>query len=213
METGSEEILIEFCHCPVLSLGPGRRVGIWVRGCSIHCQGCIAENLWSFDESRARNVGDVAREVEEFFREDGNLDGVTISGGEPFDQPEALIALLKKFRAKDIRDVLIYTGYNVGGITRAHPEVLELAAAVVDSPFHLGEDTECAWKGSSNQTLTVFDARFSVRYVKWLGTKKGPMQIAVFNDRVISIGIPRQADVPRMEEMIIAKMTGESEAL
>ena len=213
METGSEKILIEYCHCPVLSLGPGRRAGIWVRGCSIHCPGCIAENLWSFDESRARNVVDVASEVEGFFREDGNLNGVTVSGGEPFDQPEALIALLEKLRTKDIRDVLIYTGYDIAGIMRGNPEISELAAAVIGSPFKLGEDTEDAWRGSSNQTLTVFDRRFSARYEKWRGTKKGPMQIAAFNGRVISIGIPRQADVPRMEEMIIAKMMGEGEAL
>ena len=213
MEAGSEKILIEFCHFPVLSLGPGRRVGIWVRGCTIHCPDCIAEYLWSFDESRAREVEDVAREVEEFFSDDGNVDGVTISGGEPFDQPEALIALLKKFRAKDIRDILLYTGYDINEITSANPEISELAAAVVDSPFQLGEDTEDAWKGSSNQTLTVFDRQLSGRYEKWRGTKKGPMQVAVLKDRVISIGIPRQADVPRMGEMIIKKMTGEGEAL
>jgi anaerobic ribonucleoside-triphosphate reductase activating protein len=182
-------------HFPVLTLGPGRRVGVWLRGCSVHCEGCISDELWSFDPACARGVDDVAREVRGFFGLDVPPAGVTVSGGEPFDQWEATRALLERFASFGIRDVLVYTGYGISDLLGRHEEIASLAAAVVDSPFKLGEDTESAWKGSANQTLSIFRPEFKNIYDAWARSAKGALQVAVSGNRVVSIGIPRQSDI------------------
>jgi anaerobic ribonucleoside-triphosphate reductase activating protein len=182
-------------HFPLLTLGPGRRVGVWLRGCSVHCEGCISEELWSFDPAFARGVDDVAGEVRGFFDSDAPPVGVTISGGEPFDQWEAARALLERFRSFGIRDVLVYTGYEISYLLGRYGEIASLAAAVVDAPFKLGEETEASWKGSENQTLSVFRPEFENIYGEWARSAKGALQVAVSGNRVVSMGIPRQSDI------------------
>ncbi len=39
-------------HWPVTVLGPGRRIGLWVQGCSIHCPGCVSQDTWPKDAAR-----------------------------------------------------------------------------------------------------------------------------------------------------------------
>ena len=204
MSGRSGTILIYMVHFPVLTLGPGRRVGVWLRGCSIHCEGCMSEELWSFDPVCARGVDDVAREVRGFFGRDVPTAGVTVSGGEPFDQWEATRALLERFASFGIRDVLIYTGYDISCLLGRHREIASLAAAVVDSPFKLGEDTEAAWKGSENQTLSIFRPELKNMYDEWARSAKGTLQVAVSGNRVVSIGIPRQSGAVAIKALAAA---------
>ncbi|MDR1578752.1 MAG: radical SAM protein [Synergistaceae bacterium] len=202
MSDRSGTILVHMVHFPVLTLGPGRRVGVWLRGCSIHCEGCLSEELWSFDPACARGVDDVAREVYGFFGRDVSPSSVTISGGEPFDQWEATRALLERFASSGIRDVLVYTGYDIADLLCRHGEIASLAAAVVDAPFKLGEDTEAVWKGSENQTLSVFKPEFENVYDEWARSAKGALQVAVSGNRVVSIGIPRQSDAAAIRALV-----------
>jgi anaerobic ribonucleoside-triphosphate reductase activating protein len=84
------EIAISRIHFPVTRLGPGRRVGIWVQGCSIRCPGCISVDTWV----RGRGRADVSEVLEAIAPWMSTAEGFTISGGEPFDQPDALASLL-----------------------------------------------------------------------------------------------------------------------
>lgn len=96
---------------PIQSLGPGRRVGLWVQGCTIGCAGCASTDTWNPTSGLTLSVDDVARKLGELL---STADGLTISGGEPFQQPDALAELLRALRRDrqlDGRDVLIFTGY------------------------------------------------------------------------------------------------------
>jgi anaerobic ribonucleoside-triphosphate reductase activating protein len=162
--------------------------------------------LWSFDPRFARGVKGVADEVCDFFKGSTPADGVTISGGEPFDQPEPLMALLRLLRTGGVRDVLLYTGYEISSILSRNKELPKLATAVIDGSFKLGLETEAAWKGSSNQTLTLFDPNYEERYTGWSRMKKGAMQVECSRDGVVYIGIPRQSDVSLIRERIALKI-------
>ena len=203
MEADIEQILTQMIHYPVMTLGPGRRVGVWLRGCSIHCAGCISEELWSFDTRFARNAESLADEVCSFFNGDAPADGVTISGGEPFDQPKPLMVLLRRLNLSGVRDILLYTGYEISHVLSRNEELPKFVAAVIDGSFKLNLETEAAWKGSANQTLTLFDPNYKERYAEWSRTKKGAIQVAHTEDRVVYIGIPRQADVSKIRERIV----------
>ena len=96
---------------PVKTLGPGDRVGIWLCGCSHGCPGCSNPELWSCGEqfriTRERLlqlVGSIAQGAE--------VNGFTITGGDPLEQSEELALLLPELR-KISGDILVYTGYTL----------------------------------------------------------------------------------------------------
>lgn len=76
-----EELLVNIIHYPVYTLGPGKRVGIWLQGCSIRCKGCMSSHTWEFDKNRAIKIEQVTNILKSF-----GCKRLTISGGEPFDQ-------------------------------------------------------------------------------------------------------------------------------
>ena len=187
-------------HHPIHVLGPGKRFGLWLQGCSIHCDGCISRETWDFDGGAARDIGELAQEIAEAARNE-NLDGLTVSGGEPFDQAESLMEFLQKIKSSGIRDVLIYSGYRAEHLLPRFGEIRNLAAAVVDGPFELGGDTESCWRGSANQTLSVFRPEFETRYAEWERGTKGRLQVLKNENGIFVAGIPRQGDVPKIKNL------------
>ena len=186
-----ENILVRFIHFPVETLGPGRRVGIWLQGCSIRCEGCISPENQPFDAAYAMPVDEAAERMLSC-----GCDRATISGGEPFDQIEALSALLQ--RIERIPDILVYSGYTKEKILREHPDAIGRIAALVDGAFELGRPTEAVWKGSENQMLTVFRGEFAARYESWAAERKGRLQFARRGGEVRLLGLPRQEDLPAL---------------
>ena len=66
---------------PITTLGPGKRLGIWVSGCSKACVGCMSEELKNREESDRISLESLQRMITGYA---GRIEGVTISGGEPF---------------------------------------------------------------------------------------------------------------------------------
>jgi anaerobic ribonucleoside-triphosphate reductase activating protein len=133
----------------VTTLGHGTRAGIRTQGCTIGCAECVSKDTWSEDPATLVNIDVLLgwlRSLPE------PLDGVTVSGGEPFQQPTALAALLQgvdAWRADRSRpvDILVYSGYslcrsiqNAGRATRsakAAPEALRRSPAIPVCALHL----------------------------------------------------------------------------
>ena len=65
---------------------------MWFQGCSIRCRGCVSRDTWEFRGDAWVEVDRLVAWIHSLDRD--RLDGVTVSGGEPFDQPDALAALL-----------------------------------------------------------------------------------------------------------------------
>lgn len=200
-------------HYPVTVLGPGRRIGIWVQGCSIGCHGCVAQDTWETDSSYEVPVEVVlnwCREVS-----GGEVDGVTISGGEPFEQPDALNALLEGFRDWNAErrnagsgriDLLCYSGLPLRTLQRDHADLLAGLDAVIPEPYIARAPRPGAWRGSANQPLVALTELGRQRYPTDADIETGgpSIQVSVENDRVWMIGIPRRGDLAvfrkRMEE-------------
>lgn len=136
-------------HFPVTTLGPGRRVGIWFQGCSIRCAGCISMDTWA----HGRGTTTIDQIVEAISPWLSTADGITISGGEPFDQREALVELLKRIRARTNTDILVFTGYSWTEISDALASSPSLIDAIVTGPFEIDEKQTLALRGSDNQEL------------------------------------------------------------
>ena len=95
-------LLVNKLHAPVTVLGPGRRIGLWLQGCSIHCKGCVSTDTWDFDPRRSMTVDDVLAwcraAVARAAAAGEQITGLTISGGEPFDQADGLRVLVDRLQ-------------------------------------------------------------------------------------------------------------------
>ena len=135
----------------------------------------------------------------------GSVDGVTISGGEPFDQPEALLALLKELaewraEAGVVFDILLYSGYSEARLKRDSTEHLSLVDALVAGPFRERSGGEKPFCGSDNQRMITLSPLAEARYgtAGLLGWKSG-MQVAADDEGIWMIGIPKPGDLGRFE--------------
>ena len=88
-----DRISLNKAHYPVTALGPGRRIGLWLQGCALACPGCVSRDTWAFAEDQSLPLSVLLLWCQQVAPT--GLDGITISGGEPFAQPEALLALLE----------------------------------------------------------------------------------------------------------------------
>lgn len=145
--------LFRIYHCSTVD-GPGRRSVIQVAGCSLRCAGCYVPE--THDPANGARVS-IAWLVEQMNRRRAEHDGVTILGGEPFDQTASLQQLVSKLKANGFH-LVIYTGRTLEELLarkcRMTDEVLSKADVLIDGAFvkslarNAGE-----YRGSSNQRI------------------------------------------------------------
>lgn len=136
--------------------GPGKRTVLFLQGCPIHCPGCQSQQTWNPEGGQEWEVVALADELTRRGAETGEY---TISGGEPFFQPEALLGLLKALRERGANHIIVYTGYELEVLaSQNHParpyleEILPLVDVLVDGPFRAELDNPfLSYRGSSNQ--------------------------------------------------------------
>jgi anaerobic ribonucleoside-triphosphate reductase activating protein len=212
MELVMSSVNLARVHYPVTVLGPGRRVGVWFQGCTIGCAGCMSQDTWDAAAGERIAVDDLC-DLVLAARADEGLDGVTISGGEPFQQPEALLGLCSELRLRwPEADVLVYSGYPFRRLRDRHGAVLALVDAVIAEPFVAGRPTELPWRGSANQTLHVLSPSVEGRYAAaaaraeaGAGAPVARLQVTADERAVWVTGIPRRGDLDRMRAALVDK--------
>lgn len=196
-------------HYPVTALGPGTRVGIWVQGCSIGCAGCVSRDTWDPFGSQPMPVTSVPARLDQLVGEAGaaRVDGVTISGGEPFDQASALAEMLLSVRAwLDDRggadaDILSYSGYELTELNERGQAALDVLDGVIVGPYRAGEPTDVPWCGSANQRLVALSERGAVRYAEWSDRRHAQIDIDA-DGRVWIIGVPARGVLAKVERRL-----------
>ena len=87
--------------------GPGIRAVVWVQGCTIGCSGCYNEFTHPHKIESLYTPSEVAKWILSI---DG-IDGVTFSGGEPFEQAKAVLQVIKEIKQEKQLDVFVFSGY------------------------------------------------------------------------------------------------------
>ena len=135
--------------------GPGIRVVIWGQGCIHHCPGCHNEHSQDPHGGDEITLEDVFKEIDQSFL----AQGITLSGGDPFFQPEAFKEIAKHAKAKEM-SVWAFTGYTWEALlvlkeNNLHiKELLENIDVIVDGPFILAQkELDLVFRGSANQRL------------------------------------------------------------
>lgn len=131
--------------------GPGIRLTIFTQGCNHNCPGC--HNPQTHDYNGGYEV--VIDEILDKVKENPLLDGITISGGEPFDQAEACTYLAKKVKEMGL-NLVVYTGYDYEYLfdKEAYQSLLLEVDILIDGKFDIKhKDLTVAFKGSTNQRI------------------------------------------------------------
>ena len=147
----------------VATMGPGRRAHLVTQGCSIRCTPtCMNVDTWRRDR-RSPSIRSVP--VEELADQISgqNPDGLSIAGGEPTDQVDAILALchLVKLQRPNC-DILLSSGHDAAWLRASFPQLWTGSIdAIVAGPFDPeltylpGSALPTVPRGSSNQTCEI----------------------------------------------------------
>ncbi len=199
-------------HFPVTTLGPGKRLGLWVQGCSIQCKGCCSADTWRQGKGLIA-IPDLMTQLA------GWLDlaeGITISGGEPFDQPEALEYLLQEIRKVSDADILLYSGYSFQALKQHNIVTSELIDCLISEPYDATIPSDSIMYGSGNQRcnpITKLGQRVMAQWEE--GTidqarnpQRGQPKFDIMfesGQQVWLAGLPKQGDLVRLEQLLEAQ--------
>lgn len=142
--------------------GPGIRFVVFCQGCPHDCEGCQNPATHAFGVGTETPVARILEEIDK----DPILDGVTLSGGEPFCQPEAMAAIAEGVKERGL-SVFAFTGFTYEELTALSEtdasvaRLLSLCDFLVDGRFVLAErDLSLRFRGSRNQR--ILDVRASL---------------------------------------------------
>ena len=175
-------------YYPTLALGPGKRIGIWTRGCSLNCKNCMSVELQTTAAKFEIPLEHIIDSLEFIFSHN-LVNGVTISGGEPFEQYEEIIKLLSYLNTKT-QDILIYTGYTPEELKSKfdYNTIKNLSGALIAGKYIEEKNDGSALIGSSNQVLIFNRESLKNKYKKIL-TDKRTIQLVNTSKSIFSIGI------------------------
>lgn len=199
-------IVLNKVHYPVTTLGYGKRIGIWLQGCSIHCKGCVSRDTWAPAGGSKIAVAKLVESMGDWFP---GADGITISGGEPFDQPRPLRGLLRLLRNKTRGDILVYSGYSKKRLQRLFPDILEHVDVLISEPYREKAGNELVWRGSDNQIVTLLSELARKRYPGNINGRKWPsgkrLEMVLGNDEIWMVGIPRRGELANLKNRLTGR--------
>ncbi len=160
--------------------GPGARFVVWLQGCTLGCPGCFnpathdpapaslaappagASHLWP---SGGREVP--IEELAAQLAATPGIEGLSLSGGEPLQQPDAVAALLDAARALGL-STLAFSGYTEDEIRAlpGGPEVLARLDVLIDGRYVAGERLATGLRGSRNQRIRLLTSRYRLADVE-----------------------------------------------
>jgi anaerobic ribonucleoside-triphosphate reductase activating protein len=138
--------------------GPGPRSVLWTQGCSLGCAGCFNPATHGAGGARRSVSGLIDWVV-------GNdVEGLTVSGGEPLEQADAVLELCRGCRKIGLSVVLL-TGFSWRYLCRRRPQLVAdlrdctdvVIAGRYSQPQHLG----AGLRGSSNKTVELLTDRYT----------------------------------------------------
>ncbi|MBR3929090.1 MAG: anaerobic ribonucleoside-triphosphate reductase activating protein [Clostridia bacterium] len=133
--------------------GPGFRLAVFTQGCPHRCPGCHNPKTHPFDGGKEVDTDRIIQMMED----NPLLDGITLTGGDPFCQPKACLCLAQAAKKLGL-NVWAYSGWTFEELmekAETDKDILELLSntdVLIDGPFILAERTlELRFRGSRNQ--------------------------------------------------------------
>ncbi len=141
--------------------GPGHRFAVWLQGCSIRCPGCCNPEMFDDRRGEAMTAAELAEKIPE------SVEGVTLLGGEPFEQPGEAAEFVRLAKARGLT-CMVFSGYTIGEI-RARSDSAQLLDQIdllVDGRYDRDRPEPKPpegrrWIGSANQVMHYLTSAYS----------------------------------------------------
>ena len=145
--------------------GPGRRWALWVQGCTIRCPGCCNPEMFGVEGGTPMSIDALVDRMRA--AKERGVEGVSILGGEPFEQAAGVAAVARAARALGLT-VMVYSGYRLDEL-RDRQDAVELLAEIdllVDGRYDRDQPEPPPplgrrWLGSTNQTMHYLTDAYS----------------------------------------------------
>jgi anaerobic ribonucleoside-triphosphate reductase activating protein len=162
--------------------GPGVRFVVWLQGCSLGCPGCF--NPTTHD---AAGGSEVTLDAIAAALATAGVEGLTLSGGEPLQQPDAAITLCDAARALGL-STLAFSGYTLDEIRALPrgPDVLARLDVLIDGRYVAGDRLASGLRGSANQRIHLLTDRYTLADIE--ATPIAEVRISPTGD-VIATGV------------------------
>ena len=137
--------------------GPGERFVLWLQGCPLRCPGCWNTDTWDFAPRRRVEPDELIALIEGV----AGIEGVTLTGGEPFSQAGALVPVVRRLREFGL-SVMIFTGYELDELRSPEQlQLLGLTDVLVSGRYvEAQRDETLTWRGSRNQRVSFLTERY-----------------------------------------------------
>lgn len=185
---------------PVEVLGPGKRIGIWFCGCPRRCKSCSNPELWEFQDKFKTSLYTIIKLIKGIAQKN-DVDGFTITGGEPFLQYESLMGLINSIKIIS-EDILVYTGYKVEELADRN---LDSIAVLIDGQYIEKRNSNVILRGSDNQRVHILNKRYENIYVEYLSKSQNQIQNFSSNDGIISVGIHKPGFIESLSKGLADK--------
>lgn len=186
--------------CPATrTLGPGQRFAIWVQGCCFNCCDCISPDWIPQKQATLVEPKQLAKAILSV----PSTEGLTISGGEPMLQAQALSELLtqlqqdspemeKRDKPQDF-SIICYTGFTLkqlqGHSDPAIHQVLSAIDVLIDGQYIRELNDNRGWRGSSNQTVHFLTPRHKDE-AQLFCDRRRDVEIHLRYESALMVGVP-----------------------
>lgn len=174
------------------ALGPFLRFALWVQGCPFDCPGCMTQDARAFAGGETVAIDRLADEILTV----DDIEGLTVSGGEPFAQAAGLAALIRQLRARRNLGLILYTGYRVEALKRKaldDPGTADLLARIdllIDGPYVDARNDGAALRGSANQRVIPLSSRYLAHLNDYDRDRQRAVELHVEIGARMLVGIP-----------------------
>lgn len=158
--------------------GPGARFVVWLQGCTLGCAGCFNPATHASGGTRM-SVDELVALVP------ANVEGVSLSGGEPLQQAAAIVPLLDAVRARGLTSLAFsgYTREEIGALPSG-PDVLARLDVLIDGRYVAAERLATGLRGSANQRILLLTERYSLADIE--ATPTGEIRISPSGEVVLT---------------------------
>lgn len=175
------------------TLGPYSRFALWTQGCPFSCPCCMTPDSQSFDGGESISIKSMAALI----LNTPDIEGITISGGEPFLQSKALNTLITLIKSKKDFGVILYTGYTLEQIKSKNSlndiSLLKHIDILIDGLYEDSLNDGISLRGSSNQNIYQFTQRYVDVFDNYYKKSVREIEIHMQNDSAMLVGIPTKS--------------------
>lgn len=187
--------------CPIThTLGPGQRFAIWVQGCCFHCHDCISPDWIPLEEANLIEVKSLAKLI----LKTKDIDGLTISGGEPMLQAKALLQLSKYLKEKRDLSIICFTGFTLRQLMAKNNAIinnfLNIIDVLIDGQFISELNDNKGWRGSSNQVVHFLSERHLSDKDFFLNRSRH-IEFHLRDNELLMVGVPPRNFKPKLDQV------------